>query len=107
MPLRDDEVEITFYRSRGPGGQKKNVTESAVRVRHLATGLVVLGTSSRSQHQNKEDALVELERRLEERRRPQTPRHATRPTRASRERRLDMKRRRRLIKQLRKEPRSE
>ena len=64
MPFRDDELEISFYKSRGPGGQKKNVTESAVRVRHIPTGIVVTATESRSQHRNKAAALEELERRL-------------------------------------------
>lgn len=103
MSFREDEIEITFFKSRGPGGQKKNVTESAVRVRHLPTGIVVVGTASRSQHRNKEIALEELARRLERLRRRRTPRLSTRPTKASRTRRLEDKRRRGARKTLRRD----
>jgi protein subunit release factor A len=104
MPFRDDELEISFYKSRGPGGQKKNVTESAVRVRHLPTGLVVTASESRSQHRNKAAALEELERRLALRRRRRKPRVATRPSAASRRRRADSKRRLSEKKELRRRP---
>ena len=104
MPIPDDELNISFYRSSGPGGQKKNVTESAVRVRHIPTGITVVATSSRSQHRNKAMALAELERRLAERRRPRKTRKRTRPTPASRRRRLEEKRRRGEIKNLRRPP---
>jgi protein subunit release factor A len=101
---RDDEIEIDFYKSSGPGGQKKNTTESSVRVRHLPTGIVVVATESRSQHRNKEAALEELERRLELRTRRRTPRIPTRQTRASKARRLDEKKRVGEKKRLRKGP---
>ncbi|MCP4641078.1 MAG: peptide chain release factor-like protein [bacterium] len=104
MEFSDDEIEISFFKSSGPGGQKKNVTESAVRVRHLPTGIVVVATASRSQHRNKQEALVELTRRLEARTRRRRPRVATRPTRASRERRLTQKKRRQGVKKLRRTP---
>lgn len=104
MPFRDNEIEITFFKSRGPGGQKKNVAESAVRVRHIPTGLVVVGQASRSQHRNKQEALAELARRLAQRRKRKKPRIATKPTLASRRRRVEIKRRRRMIKQLRRPP---
>jgi len=90
---REDEIEIDFYKSSGPGGQKKNTTESSVRVRHLPTGIVVVSTESRSQHRNKELALEELTRRLELRNRRRTPRIPTRQTRASKTRRLEEKKR--------------
>ncbi len=104
MPIPEDEVEITFFKSGGPGGQHKNVTESAVRVRHIPTGIVVVSTASRSQHRNREEALAELERRLALRNRRRKPRLATRPSRASKERRMESKRRRGEIKRLRKPP---
>ncbi|HEO72125.1 MAG TPA: peptide chain release factor-like protein [Candidatus Hydrogenedentes bacterium] len=104
MDIPDEELDITPFKSGGPGGQKKNVTESSVRVRHIPTGLVVLGTESRSQHRNKAEAIEELKRRLTEHRRRRKRRVPTRPTRASRERRLEQKRRRRLKKQLRRTP---
>ncbi|MDX9973034.1 MAG: peptide chain release factor-like protein [FCB group bacterium] len=104
MPFADDEIEITFYKSSGPGGQHRNVTESAVRVRHLPTGIVVVSAESRSQHRNKEAALLELERRLELRNRRRRPRVPTRPSLTSRVKRVEEKRQRSNIKRMRKSP---
>ncbi len=104
MSVSGDEIKITFYKSSGPGGQKKNVTESAVRVRHLPTGITVVSTRYRSQHRNKQAALAELERRLAERLRRRKRRIATRPTHASREGRLEEKKRRGAVKRLRRPP---
>lgn len=104
MAIPDDEIEMDFFKSSGPGGQHKNVTESAVRVRHLPTGIVVVSAGSRSQHRNKELALEELERRLELRNRRRTPRVPTRPTHASRARRLQQKQQRSATKRTRRPP---
>jgi ribosome-associated protein len=103
-PLRDEDIEISFFKSRGPGGQKKNVTESAVRVRHVPTGIIVVSTSSRSQHRNREMALAELERRLAKRHQRPKPRLKSRPTRASVTRRLEEKGRRSVLKRTRRRP---
>lgn len=104
MNIPADDIEITFYKSSGPGGQKKNVTESAVRVRHLPTGIVVTASASRSQRRNRDEAMAELVRRLEIRNRPRKPRHKTRPTRASQERRIEGKRHLGAKKRLRRAP---
>jgi len=88
MPIPEDELDFTFFRSRGPGGQKKNVTDSAVRLRHLPTGITVVAQRGRSQYHNKRLALMELERRLAAMRRKRKPRKPTQPTLASRERRI-------------------
>lgn len=48
------------YRASGPGGQKRNKTSSAVRLRHRSTGLIVTASESRSQHENRARALVRL-----------------------------------------------
>lgn len=90
---RDDEIEFEFYKSSGPGGQKKNTTLSAVRLRHLPTGIIVTATESRSQHQNKQLALEELDRRLIRRMQRKKPRVPTRPSKSAKERRLTEKRR--------------
>jgi hypothetical protein len=58
------ECEIDLYRASGPGGQKRNKTSSAVRLRHLPTGLIVTAVESRSQHENKARAVVRLRREL-------------------------------------------
>ena len=104
MPFSDDEIEITFYKSSGPGGQHRNVTESAVRVRHVSTGIVVVCAASRSQHRNKQLALEELERRIALRNRRRRPRIATRPTSSSRARRFEEKRHRSETKRTRRPP---
>lgn len=104
MPFNDDEIEISFYKSGGPGGQHRNVTETAVRVRHLPTGIVVVSAASRSQHRNKEMALEELERRIAFRNRRRKPRIATRPSGAARARRTAEKRHRADIKRTRRPP---
>jgi hypothetical protein len=49
--------EEDFYRASGPGGQKRNKTESAVRLRHIPTGLMVVATESRSREENRQRAL--------------------------------------------------
>ncbi len=95
------ECDVEAYRSSGPGGQKKNKTESSVRVRHRPSGLVRVATESRSQTRNKEAALERLWAALEARRRRPKPRVPTRPTGASQARRLESKRRTSARKQLR------
>src|SRR5947209_11927360 len=55
---------LDTYRASGPGGQKRNKTSSAVRLRHLPTGLIVIAEESRSQHENKAKALKRLCRAL-------------------------------------------
>ena len=51
------QCEVDTYRASGPGGQKRNKTSSAVRLRHLPSGLLVIAEESRSQHENKAKAL--------------------------------------------------
>src|SRR3954451_22262504 len=58
------QCDVDTYRASGPGGQKRNKTSSAVRLRHLPTGLIVIAEESRSQHENKAKALKRLWRRL-------------------------------------------
>lgn len=54
------QCEVDTYRASGPGGQKRNKTSSAVRLRHPPTGLLVIAEESRSQHENKARALKRL-----------------------------------------------
>jgi len=86
------DCEITPFKSSGPGGQKKNKTESSVRVRHLPSGITRIATESRSQRANRETALERVWAELKRRARKPKPRIATRPARAAVERRLAGKR---------------
>jgi hypothetical protein len=58
------QCEVDTYRASGPGGQKRNKTSSAVRLRHPPTGLLVIAEESRSQHENKAAALKRLRQAL-------------------------------------------
>jgi protein subunit release factor B len=96
-----EECEVTPYRSSGPGGQKKNKTESSVRVKHLPTGIVRIATESRSQSANKLRAIERIQAELERRSRRPKPRKATKPSAASKQQRLERKRGRAKTKALR------
>jgi protein subunit release factor B len=98
------ECDITPYKSSGPGGQKKNKTESSVRIRHLPTGITRIATESRSQRVNRGLALERVWAELRRRARKPKPRVATRPTRTAVERRLEAKRRAAATKRTRAEP---
>jgi hypothetical protein len=58
------QCDVDVYRASGPGGQKRNKVSSAVRLRHRPTGLIVVATESRSQHENRARALRRLRRAI-------------------------------------------
>ncbi len=89
--LRDCVVDV--FRATGPGGQGVNTTDSAVRMRHVPTGVVVVCRESRSQLQNRQACLAKLRAVFERRSRVPKPRKKTKVSRAQKERRLQAKHR--------------
>lgn len=68
LPASDDELlaqcDVDTFRSSGPGGQHVNKTETAVRLKHLPTGIVTASQTERSQYRNKQNCLHKLREKI-------------------------------------------
>ena len=73
------ETEVETRRSSKPGGQRRDKTETAVRLRHIPSGITVVASDSRSQAMNRKLAFQRLQERLERLNQPQKPRIRRRP----------------------------
>ena len=98
------ECEVDTFRSSGPGGQHVNKTESAVRLRHLPSGVVVSSQQERSQHRNKALCLEKLRKKIEKLNYRPASRIPTRVPPGVKNRTLEEKARRSHMKRLRSKP---
>ena len=111
LPDSDEELlrecEVETFRSSGPGGQHVNKTESAVRLRHKPSGVVVTSQEERSQHRNKQLCLEKLRQKIEKLNYRPAKRVPTRVPAGVKDRTLEEKARRSNIKRLRAKPSTE
>ena len=98
------ECDVDTFRSSGPGGQHVNKTESAVRLTHLPSGVVVTSQQERSQHRNKALCLQKLREKIARLNYRPPKRVPTRKSRSAKNRTLEAKARRSRLKQLRSKP---
>ncbi len=62
--IKPKDIKINFYKSSGSGGQHANRTESAVRIKHIPTGIITQCKKNRSQHKNKKQAIIQLKNKI-------------------------------------------
>jgi len=98
------DVKIEYFRSRGPGGQRKDKKETAVRVTHIPTGIRAIATESRYQARNREIALRRLEERIAKAKLKKKKRIPTKVPKGVKERMLREKKHRSEKKRFRKKP---
>ena len=108
LPDDDDDLlkqcEVSSFRSSGKGGQHVNTTDSAVRVKHLPSGITVTCQETRSQHTNKFRCLGKIRELVKKRNHKPKKRKPTKKTKASKERNLKKKKIRSDVKKSRKKP---
>jgi ribosome-associated protein len=101
------QVVVETYRSRGPGGQRKNKVETAVRLKHLPSGITVVATEHRSQSENRKLAFERLRDRLIKLNRPRRRRIPTSLPLGAVEKRMEEKKIRSTKKHLRQKSKKE
>ena len=101
MFMKKKDTKIEYYRSSGPGGQRKNKKETAVRIRHIPTGITAIATESRSQARNRSLALERLKQKLQKAGKKKKRRIPTRMSPAVKKRILKQKKKRSQAKKLR------
>jgi ribosome-associated protein len=89
--LLEREVEVDVFRASGAGGQHVNKTESALRLTHPPSGVVVIAQDSPSQHRNRDIAFERLIERLKRLNHVPKKRVPTKPSKAAKRRRLEVK----------------
>ena len=102
IEINEADIRVEFYSASGPGGQHRNTTDSAVRIRHLPTGIVVHAAENRSQLRNREVAMERLRLALEKRNRVEKKRLATRVPKGQKLQRVAEKRMAALRRKMRK-----
>jgi protein subunit release factor B len=111
LPESDEELlrecDVETFRSSGPGGQHVNKTDSAVRLRHLPSGVVVTSQQERSQYRNKAICLQKLRKQIERLNYRPAKRVPTSRSQSAKNRTLEQKSRRAQIKRLRAKPSSD
>jgi len=95
------EVKINYYRSTGPGGRKKDTAETAVRLRHIPSGITVIATEYRFQARNRKLAFERLQKKLIELNKEKKPRIPTKKSLAAESKILEEKKKRAWKKKLR------
>ena len=104
LEILKKQVIIETYRSSGPGGQRKNKVETAVRLKHLPSGMTVVATEHRSQADNRKLAFERLRDRLIKLNRPRKRRTPTSVSLKTIEKRIEEKKIRSKKKRLRQKP---